>query len=55
MPVRLFTLTRNRRNEIPVIAQQAGADSASVIFDAIQAVKARGIDVLIADPAGRMK
>ncbi len=43
-----------RRNEIPVIAQQAGADSASVIFDAIQAAKARGIDVLIADTAGRL-
>ena len=43
-----------RRNEIPVIAQQTGADSASVIFDAIQAAKARGIDVLIADTAGRL-
>ena len=43
-----------KRNEIPVIAQQAGADSASVIFDAIQAAKARGIDVLIADTAGRL-
>ncbi len=43
-----------RRNAIPVIAQHAGADSASVIFDAIQAAKARGIDVLIADTAGRL-
>ena len=43
-----------RRNEIPVIAQQTGADSASVIFDAIQAAQARGIDVLIADTAGRL-
>ena len=43
-----------RRNEIPVMAQQAGADSASVIFDALQAAKARGIDVLIADTAGRL-
>lgn len=42
------------RNEIPVIAQHTGADSASVIFDAIQAAKARGIDVLIADTAGRL-
>lgn len=43
-----------KRNDIPVIAQHAGADSASVIFDAIQAAKARGIDVLIADTAGRL-
>lgn len=43
------------RNHIPVIAQQTGADSASVIFDAIQAAKARGIDVLIADTAGRLQ
>lgn len=43
-----------RRNEIPVMSQQAGADSASVIFDALQAAKARGIDVLIADTAGRL-
>ena len=43
-----------QRNEIPVIAQHTGADSASVIFDAIQAAKARGIDVLIADTAGRL-
>jgi fused signal recognition particle receptor len=42
------------RNEIPVIAQHTGADSASVIFDALQAAKARKIDVLIADTAGRL-
>ncbi|NVZ66231.1 signal recognition particle-docking protein FtsY [Pseudomonas gingeri] len=42
------------RNSIPVIAQHTGADSASVIFDAVQAAKARGIDVLIADTAGRL-
>ncbi len=42
------------RNQIPVIAQHTGADSASVIFDALQAAKARGIDVLVADTAGRL-
>jgi fused signal recognition particle receptor len=42
------------RNGVPVVAQQTGADSASVIFDALQAAKARGIDVLIADTAGRL-
>lgn len=42
------------RNRIPVIAQHTGADSASVIFDAVQAAQARGIDVLIADTAGRL-
>ena len=42
------------RNKIPVIAQHTGADSASVIFDAVQAAKSRGIDVLIADTAGRL-
>ncbi|CCJ77173.1 Signal recognition particle receptor protein FtsY (=alpha subunit) (TC 3.A.5.1.1) [Cronobacter muytjensii 530] len=44
-----------QRNNIPVIAQHTGADSASVIFDAIQAAKARGVDVLIADTAGRLQ
>ena len=44
-----------QRNNIPVIAQHTGADSASVIFDAIQAAKSRGIDVLIADTAGRLQ
>ncbi len=43
------------RNSIPVVAQHTGADSASVIFDAIQAAKARGVDVLIADTAGRLQ
>ena len=43
-----------RRNEIPVIAQGSGADSASVIYDALQAAQARNIDVLIADTAGRL-
>lgn len=42
------------RNDIPVIAQQTGADSASVLFDALQAAKARKVDVLIADTAGRL-
>ncbi len=42
------------RNQIPVIAQHSGADSASVIYDAVQAAMARGIDVLIADTAGRL-
>ena len=42
------------RNDIPVIAQHTGADSASVIFDAMQAAKARNMDVLIADTAGRL-
>ncbi|OUS70942.1 signal recognition particle-docking protein FtsY [Pseudoalteromonas sp. A601] len=43
------------RNEIPVIAQHTGADSASVVFDAFQAAKARNVDVLIADTAGRLQ
>ncbi|MGO0308760.1 signal recognition particle-docking protein FtsY [Endozoicomonas acroporae] len=42
------------RNEIPVVAQHTGADSASVIFDAFEAARARNIDVLIADTAGRL-
>jgi fused signal recognition particle receptor len=42
------------RNKVPVIAQHDRADSASVIFDALQAATARGIDVLIADTAGRL-
>lgn len=42
------------RNNIPVIAQHTGADSASVIFDAFQAASARKFDVLIADTAGRL-
>ncbi|MEG3755740.1 signal recognition particle-docking protein FtsY [Psychromonas arctica] len=43
------------RNDIPVIAQQTGADSASVLFDAMDAAQARGVDVLIADTAGRLQ
>jgi fused signal recognition particle receptor len=42
------------RNNIPVIAQQPGADTAAVIFDAMEAAKARNIDILIADTAGRL-
>jgi fused signal recognition particle receptor len=42
------------RNQVPVIAQHTGADSASVIFDAFSAAKARHIDILIADTAGRL-
>lgn len=42
------------RNQVQVIAQHTGADSASVIFDAVQAAQARGIDVIIADTAGRL-
>jgi fused signal recognition particle receptor len=42
------------RNKVPVVAQHTGADSASVIFDAYQSAVARGIDVLIADTAGRL-
>lgn len=42
------------RNHVPVIAQQPGADTAAVIFDALEAAKARGLDVLIADTAGRL-
>jgi fused signal recognition particle receptor len=44
-----------QRNEVPVIAQHTGADSASVIYDAIEAAKARGYDVVIADTAGRLQ
>jgi fused signal recognition particle receptor len=42
------------RNGVPVVAQGAGADSAAVIFDALQSAKAKGVDVLIADTAGRL-
>ena len=42
------------RNNVPVIAQHSGADSASVIFDAIAAAQSRGVDVVIADTAGRL-
>lgn len=43
-----------KRNDIPVVAQQPGADTAAVIYDAMEAAKARGVDVLIADTAGRL-
>jgi len=46
--------TWGERNDIPVIAQSTGADAASVIFDGLQAAQARGVDVLIADTAGRL-
>ena len=42
------------RADVPVVAQQPGADSASVIYDALEAARARGIDILIADTAGRL-
>ena len=42
------------RNQVPIIAQQAGAEPAAVIFDGLQAAKARNVDVLIADTAGRL-
>ena len=43
------------RNNVPVVAQHTGADSASVIYDAIESAKAKGIDVVIADTAGRLQ
>lgn len=43
------------RNEIPVVAQHTGADSASVLYDAIQSAQAKNMDVLIADTAGRLQ
>ncbi len=46
--------TWGERNNVPVIAQQQGADSASVIFDALQSARSRNVDVLIADTAGRL-
>jgi fused signal recognition particle receptor len=46
--------TWGERNGVPVIAQRQGADSASVIFDALQSAQARAVDVLIADTAGRL-
>ncbi|MBZ0223650.1 MAG: signal recognition particle-docking protein FtsY [Dokdonella sp.] len=46
--------TWGERNDVPVVAQGSGADSASVIFDALQTARARSIDVLIADTAGRL-
>lgn len=46
--------TWGERNQVPVIAQKTGADSAAVIFDAIQSATAKNVDVLIADTAGRL-
>ncbi|MCH2158089.1 MAG: signal recognition particle-docking protein FtsY [Oleiphilaceae bacterium] len=43
------------RNDVPVVAQHTGADSASVIFDAVESAKSKGIDVIIADTAGRLQ
>ena len=43
-----------KRNDVTVVAQHAGADTASVIFDALQSAKSKGVDVLIADTAGRL-
>ncbi|MFK7863465.1 MAG: signal recognition particle-docking protein FtsY [Pseudohongiellaceae bacterium] len=42
------------RNDVPVVAQATGSDSASVIFDAYQSACAKGVDILIADTAGRL-
>ena len=47
--------TWGARNGVDVVAQQTGADSASVIFDALSSAKAKGADVLIADTAGRLQ
>lgn len=44
-----------KRNDVPVVAQHTGADSASVIFDAVQSANAKGIDIVIADTAGRLQ
>jgi fused signal recognition particle receptor len=46
--------TWGERNGVPVVAQKTGADSAAVIFDAVQSAKAKGVDVIIADTAGRL-
>ncbi len=47
--------TWGQRNDVPVIAQGQGADSASVVYDAMEAARARGMDVLLADTAGRLQ
>ncbi|HEX5636206.1 MAG TPA: signal recognition particle-docking protein FtsY [Gammaproteobacteria bacterium] len=46
--------TWGARNHVPVIAQGTGADSASVIFDAVESARAKHIDIVIADTAGRL-
>jgi len=43
------------RNQVPVVAQHTGADSASVIYDAVESAKSKGVDILIADTAGRLQ
>ena len=48
-------LAWGERNQVDVVAQQTGADSASVIYDALASARARGVDVLIADTAGRLQ
>ncbi len=47
--------TWGERNQVPVIAQGTGSDSASVIYDALESARAKGVDVLIADTAGRLQ
>jgi len=47
--------TWGERNDVPVVAQQPGADPAAVVFDAFESAKARGIDVVLADTAGRLQ
>jgi fused signal recognition particle receptor len=47
--------TWGQRNDVPVIAQHQGADSASVVFDAVQAARSRNVDVVLADTAGRLQ
>jgi len=46
---------RGERNDVPVISQQPGADPAAVVFDAMDAARARNVDVLLADTAGRLQ
>ena len=47
--------TWGERNDVAVVAQAQGADSASVVFDAVQAARSRGVDVVLADTAGRLQ
>ncbi|EAT13002.1 signal recognition particle-docking protein FtsY [Bermanella marisrubri] len=47
--------TWGERNKVPVVAQHTGADSASVIYDAVQSAQSKGVDVVIADTAGRLQ
>ena len=47
-------ITWGERNDIPVVSQATGADSASVIYDGLESAIARGVDVFIADTAGRL-